>query len=48
MTEKIKYYPALNIVDMKKFKSVIEEEPYAEYLELDVTDLFPIVIVCPV
>ena len=38
MTEKIKYYPALNMVDMKKFKAVIEEEPYAEYLELDVSD----------
>lgn len=38
MPETLRYYPALTKVDMKKFKSVIEDEPYAEYLELDMTD----------
>jgi len=38
MTETIRYYPALTKVDMKKFKKVIENEPYAEHLELDMTD----------
>ncbi len=35
MSETIRYYPALTKVDMRKFRKVIEDEPYAEYLELN-------------